>query len=52
LSASDPRVHFGLGRTTGPAIILVEWPSGARETWPLTGNDRIITLKQGTGKRA
>lgn len=51
LSASDPRVHFGLGKTIGPSAVMVEWPSGAHEAWPIEGNDRVITLKQGTGKR-
>ncbi|MGB2713383.1 MAG: CRTAC1 family protein [Vicinamibacterales bacterium] len=52
LSASDPRVHFGLGTSTSPSIVIVEWPSGAHEAWPIEGNDGVITLKQGTGKRA
>jgi hypothetical protein len=52
LSASDPRVHFGVGESEGPAWVLVEWPSGARESWPITATHNITTLKQGTGKRS
>jgi hypothetical protein len=52
LSASDPRVHFGVGESAGPSSVVVEWPSGARESWPITATDNITTLKQGTGKRA
>ena len=50
LSASDPRVHFGLGKNAEVAAVLVEWPSGRREAWPRPGVDRLLTLRQGTGK--
>ena len=52
LSASDPRVHFGLGKADEAEAVVVEWPRGPRETWPVGRVDRIITLKQGTGKRS
>ena len=52
LSASDPRVHFGLGTADHAEAVVVEWPRGSREVWPVGGVDRIITLKQGTGKRS
>src|SRR5207244_637367 len=32
LSASDLRVHFGLGERPA-AEVLVEWPDGLKETW-------------------
>jgi hypothetical protein len=51
LSASDPRVHFGMAESAGPSSVVVEWPSGARESWPITATHEITTLKQGTGKR-
>jgi hypothetical protein len=51
LSASDPRVHFGLGATAEFDAIIVEWPRGGREMWSGLGPDRISTLKQRTGTR-
>jgi hypothetical protein len=48
LMASDVRVHFGLGGH-GAALVLVQWPSGRREAWPLPGVDRLLTLRQGSG---
>jgi hypothetical protein len=50
LSASDPRVHFGLGTSDEVAAVIVEWPNRSREVWPAQHVDRIVTLKQGTGK--
>ena len=50
LSASDTRIHFGLGRGTDVAAVLVEWPSGRREAWLRPGADRLLTLRQGTGQ--
>jgi hypothetical protein len=51
LSASDPRVHFGLGSRSGFTGIVVEWPGGGREVWSGLAADRIATLKQhGAGR--
>jgi hypothetical protein len=50
LAASDPRVHFGLGRSTAYDALLIQWPSGHRETWTALGADHTVTLRQGTGK--
>lgn len=50
LSASDVRVHFGLGEKPDSATVQVQWPDGSRETWDKLGADRIITLRQGTGR--
>jgi hypothetical protein len=50
LAASDPRVHFGLGGSTAYEALVVQWPSGRRETWTGLGADRTVTLRQGTGK--
>jgi hypothetical protein len=50
LTAGDPRVHFGLGAAP-PRDVVVRWPGGARETWPVPGGDRSLTLTQGTGVR-
>jgi len=49
LSASDVRVHFGLGETSSVSL-LVEWPSGIRERWEDVKGDALITLKEGTGR--
>jgi hypothetical protein len=49
LSASDPRVHFGLGGSTAYDALVVRWPSGRRESWSALGVDRTVTLRQGTG---
>jgi hypothetical protein len=48
LSASDPRVHFGLGLTAVEAVV-VEWPRGLKETWTDITPNRIVTLRQGSG---
>jgi enediyne biosynthesis protein E4 len=50
LSASDLRVHFGLGTQSEATSVLVEWPSGRREAWPRPGTNRLLTLRQGTGE--
>jgi hypothetical protein len=52
LSASDPRLHFGLGsdeelRLAPPEALLVVWPDGSRETRPITATDRLLELRQG-----
>jgi hypothetical protein len=52
LSASDSRVHFGLGNSPQYSGILVEWPGGSRETWPASKDSRFITLREGTGQPA
>lgn len=49
LSASDPRVHFGLGAAMEIERVIVEWPTGMREAWTDVLPDRIVTLRQGTG---
>jgi hypothetical protein len=49
LSASDVRVHFGLGATS-TAQVLVEWPDGLKEKWEQVRADSLITLRQGTGR--
>ncbi|MEN8109062.1 MAG: CRTAC1 family protein [Pseudomonadota bacterium] len=51
LSASDPRVHFGLGADTALAGVLVIWPDGAKEVWRGIKVDTFNTLQQGDGER-
>jgi hypothetical protein len=49
-SANDPRVLAGLGGSTAPPTIRVQWPDGRTEEWRGIGIDRYTTLKEGTGK--
>ena len=51
LSASDPRVHFGLASARKVRAIVVEWPRGGREVWRGIALNRPLTLRQGTGSR-
>jgi enediyne biosynthesis protein E4 len=50
LSASDVRIHAGLG--TSPAIdaVVVRWPGGQRERWTKIASDKLVTLRRGTGQ--
>jgi hypothetical protein len=52
LSASDPRVHFGLADARGVRAIVVEWPRSSREVWRGIESKPRLTLRQGTGSRA
>jgi hypothetical protein len=52
LSASDVRVHFGLGSSAAVAAVVVQWPDGQRERWTPIAGDRLITLRRGTGQIA
>ena len=48
LSASDLRLHFGLG-DAAVAEVTVRWPNGTREKFAVTGVDRVLNLTEGTG---
>ena len=50
LSASDVRVHFGLGEDTKIEKLIVYWPNGRNEEWYGVETDRIVTIRQGTGR--
>jgi hypothetical protein len=50
LSASDSRVHVGLGPSAAFDAIVVEWPDGREERWTSLAGDRIVTLRRGTGR--
>jgi enediyne biosynthesis protein E4 len=50
LSASDVRVHFGLGSSAAIDAVVVQWPDGGRERWTGISADKIVTLRRGTGK--
>jgi hypothetical protein len=49
LSASDPRVHFGLGAGTEIEAVVVQWPNGARERFTGARAGRLTRLKEGAG---
>ncbi len=51
LSASDVRVHFGLGTAARIDAVVVEWPDGVRERWKDVAVDRLVTLQRGSGTR-
>lgn len=44
LSASDSRVHFGLGKATVLDRVTVHWPDGKRQQWQHVTVDRYTTL--------
>jgi hypothetical protein len=48
-SASDARVHFGLGAKPAAQWIEVLWPDGLRERWDNPPTSRILTLVRGQG---
>ena len=50
LSASDPRVHVGLGASTQVEAVVVDWPDGVRERFTDVAADQIVTLQRGKGK--
>ncbi len=48
-SASDPRLHFGLGAATQVDSIIVHWPSGTVDHVGGQGVDQELVLEEGTG---
>lgn len=46
MSASDRRVHVGLGQATS-ATIRVQWPSGAFGTYKNIAVNRFVTIREG-----
>ena len=51
LSASDERVHFGLGASPTINAVVVTWPDGVRERWTGMEADRVIRLQRGKGTK-
>src|SRR3989449_10101391 len=49
MSASDPRILFGLGRRTKIESLEITWPSGQVDRLTNVPIDRIIAVKEGTG---
>jgi enediyne biosynthesis protein E4 len=50
LSASDVRIHFGLGQSSDVTGVIVHWPDGSEESWRNVQPDRVVVLRQGSGK--
>jgi hypothetical protein len=49
MSASDPRMHFGLGQRRSIESLEIAWPSGTVNKLTNVPIDQIITVKEGTG---
>ncbi len=47
-SASDLRLHFGLGEATA-VDLEVRWPAGKKETFRAVPIDRLLTIEEGKG---
>ena len=48
-SSSDLRLHFGLGSDAHLQRLLVRWPNGEREAFPVPGIDAMTKLREGSG---
>jgi len=48
-SASDQRLHFGLGAADRIDKLEIRWPSGLKETVGTPGVSRILTMVEGKG---
>jgi enediyne biosynthesis protein E4 len=49
MSASDPRIHFGLGKRTKIDSLVITWPSGRVDKLTDVPVDKIVAVKEGTG---
>jgi hypothetical protein len=49
MSASDPRIHFGLGKRSSVQSLSINWPSGQIDRLVNVPIDRIIAVKEGVG---
>jgi len=49
MSASDPRIHFGLGKRTKIDSLEITWPSGHVDRLTNVSLDQIIAVKEGVG---
>ena len=48
-SASDPRLHFGLGTASRVDSVIVRWPSGRVDTTAGESADQELLIEEGTG---
>jgi hypothetical protein len=49
MSASDRRIHFGLGKHTKIESLEITWPSGQVDKLSNVPINQIIAVKEGTG---
>ncbi|HMD98363.1 MAG TPA: CRTAC1 family protein [Terriglobia bacterium] len=49
MSASDPRIHFGLGKRKTIESLEITWPSGTVDKLASVPINQIITVKEGVG---
>ena len=49
MSASDPRIHFGLGKRNKIDSLQITWPSGQVDKLTNIPVDAIIAVKEGVG---
>jgi hypothetical protein len=49
MSASDPRIHFGLGKRANIKSLEITWPSGQIDRLANLPIDQIIAIKEGAG---
>jgi hypothetical protein len=49
MSASDPRIHFGLGKRSKVESLTITWPSGHVDKLTNLPVDKIIAVKEGAG---
>jgi hypothetical protein len=49
MSASDPRIHFGLAKRTKIDSLEITWPSGQVDRLTNVPIDKILAVKEGTG---
>jgi enediyne biosynthesis protein E4 len=48
-SSSDPRLHFGLGKSTHVDYLEVHWPDQTKESVVIPSVDRYFTIQEGRG---
>jgi hypothetical protein len=46
-SASDLRIHFGLGEAKKVDLVEIRWPSGAVDTWKYLDVNQLYVLQEG-----
>ena len=46
LSASDKRVHFGLGQNTFVKLLEIQWPSGIKQTLANVKADQVLVVHE------
>jgi tetratricopeptide (TPR) repeat protein len=49
-SSSDPRIHFGLGKSQSVRRLEIQWPSGIHQVLQRVSTDQIIEITEPTSK--